>query len=186
MPGFEKSIRLRGLHEHPNIILSSKTSLRSFARALSTGRNLSILNKCATALPAHNGKSTAAFPTHSQGLRKLLYLDDPWSPEMKALDPHKARIAFLKTNPFNDAAAHNCCLRFKGVARHEDDYTDGKTVRGWFDREIGILQDELKKLVRLAKEADNTVSRMHKFMPHCVLTTYRSTLMLCRRNGQLS
>lgn len=184
MLGLQKSIRLHGLPRHHDLMLSSKTSSRSFATTISTGRNLSIFNKGVAARPTNNRTPTAVFSTHSHGMRKLLYLNDPWSPEMGARGLHNARIAFLKNNPFNDAAAHNCSLWLKGIARYDDDYMDGKTVIGWFDRESDILQDELNRLVKRGKKADNTVSCIHTCMSHCISAIISISLTLCRRSGQ--
>jgi hypothetical protein len=153
-----KAVRLRDTSFLLGISSTNRFSTHPFTTLGSAGRSKLVYAEKPSITLAHDSKLTAAFSTHSGGLRKAIWVDLTWA-EMREYDSHAARLAFEKSNPFNDPKAHNCVIVFRSPPRgFPCSIVQIASAYGLGEREADILQKELNKVVEAAGKT--TVSCM--------------------------
>jgi hypothetical protein len=145
-----KSVRLRGASSFAKISATSRVSTHLYTTLGSAGRSKLIHAGKPSITLARVSKFSAAFSTHSSGLGKAIWVDSTWA-EMREYDSHAARLAFEKSNPFNDPKAHNCVIVFQYLRRgFHCSVVQISSAYGFGEREADIVQRELNKVVEAA------------------------------------
>jgi hypothetical protein len=145
-----KAVRLRGTSSLIGTSSTNRVSTHYFTTLGSAGRSKLVHAEKPSITLARDKKLSAAFSTHSSGLRKTIWVDLTWA-EMREYDSHAARLAFEKSNPFNDSKAHNCVIVFQYPPRgFPCSVVQISSAYGFGEREADIVQKELNKVVEAA------------------------------------
>jgi hypothetical protein len=151
-----KAVRLRGTSSLLGISSTSKINTLPFTTVGSASRSKLVHAGKPSITLGRDSKLTAAFSTHSGGLRKAIWVDLTWA-EMREYNSHAARLAFEKSNPFNDPKAHNCAIVFQYPPRgFPCSVVQISSAHGFGEGEATIVQKELNKVIEAA--GNTTVS----------------------------
>jgi hypothetical protein len=122
--------------------------LGSKIRVLFAGRasipHAALKSRILPSTASHHKKLTAAFSTHSGGLRKVVW-GGTWLNGVHGTDARTAQPAYDKSNPFDDPTSKSCIIIFDLSSKHDlDKHPD------LFVFEANLVSSELNKVVKAA------------------------------------
>jgi hypothetical protein len=145
-----KAVRFRGASFPTNISATSKINSHPYTTLGSANCSKLIRARMPSITLARDSVFAAAFSTQSSGLRKAIWVDLTWA-EMRESDSHAARLAFEKSNPFDDPNVHNCVVVFQYPP---EDFpctiVQTASAYGFGEGEAKIVQRESNKVVEAA------------------------------------
>ena len=143
-----------------NTRTSSCTAHAAFTHITSTARKVPIHRQ--TRSLTYSRTSTVPFPTRPNGLRSVLWVDEDGDDLKEEVDTVAAKLAFHKSNPFEDLEAHNCVVQFPMVSYSYDSQKEEILDAFLFYNDAAVLaRTELDKAFAAAGYAVRLAASWH-------------------------